>query len=755
MFRQATRQKNETTDEYHMRLRQLLKHCEFADVEFEIKMQIVCNGTSSRLRKKALKERDYSLKDMLIDSRKSETSNAQASGMEEKIKDAQLNKLEKTLTKSKCYNCGFAYPHLDRPCPAENSTCNSSGITGHFARVCRKKGKQRFPKPQEQSQPTEQSNTKLSKHDMKRSKRRNHARTAKERRDSSTESSSEEDYAYSVKNKGNPKTKTTICINSRKINFINDTGATVDVIDSKTYDRLQSSVKLFKRTTKIFAYGSDKPLPLKGQFQAALESDKRFTNSVIHDVEGSSGNLLRAKTAQDLGLIQLVNKVTEIDTEETEVDRRETETTESTNTRNIKQTLSKTASSLPKCTDQNIQRIIDKYETVFVGEGKLSTQQVKFHIFDWNNTHQRAFEQVKKKLTQAPTMAYFDTAKRSLLIVDGSPLGICAILAQRDKSTELYRIISYASRALSPVESRYSQTDIEALSLVWGIEHFRLFLLGTEFDVYTDHKALEAIFNNPKSKPPARIERWMMRLQPYNFRVTYKKGTFNEVDYLSRHPVTNQPRTTVEERIADNHGNFIINHTVPKSMTLQEIKDATKGDVTLMKLQECLKTGKWEEKDTELKLYRLCAEELSMNQTGDLVLKGSRIVKPKSLQDRATKLGHGGHQGIEKTKSLLREKIWYAGMDDKVKKMIENCAACQAVGPSNSPEPMRISPTATEPWQSLAINFYGPVPCSGQYLLVVIDTYSKFPEVEIIKSTSAKACIPNICHSWHTSENTN
>ena len=132
---------------------------------------------------------------------------------------------------------------------------------------------------------------------------------------------------------------------------------------------------------------------------------------------------------------------------------------------------------------------------------------------------------------QAPTMAYFDTAKRSLLIVDGSRLGICAIFAQQDKSTELYRIISYASRALSPIDSRYSQTDIEGLSLFWGNEHFHLFLLGTEFDVYTDHKALEAIFNNPKSKPPARIERWMLRLQPYNFRVIYRKGTFNEEGY--------------------------------------------------------------------------------------------------------------------------------------------------------------------------------------------------------------------------------
>ena len=225
--------------------------------------------------------------------------------------------------------------------------------------------------------------------------------------------------------------------------------------------------------------------------------------------------------------------------------------------------------------------------------GPLRELTKKNHIFKWNNTHQRAFEQVKKKLIQAPTMAYFDTAKRSLLIVDGSRLGTCAILAQQDKSTELYRIISYASRALSPIESRYSQTDIEGLSLFWGNEHFHLFLLGTEFDVYTDHKALEAIFNNPKSNPPARIERWM--LQPYNFRVIYKKGTFNEADYLSRHPVTSRPRTTVEERIADNRVNFNINQTVPKSMTLKETKDATKDDVTLMKVRECLKTGKWEE----------------------------------------------------------------------------------------------------------------------------------------------------------------
>ena len=145
MFRQASQQDNETIDEFHTRLRRLAKHCKFVDVEFEIKMQIVCNSTSSRLRKKALKESNYSLKDMLIDGRKSETCSAQASGMEEKFKDGQLNQVERKPAQSKCYNCGFAYPHLDRPCPAANSTCNSCGILGHFSRVCRKKERVVFP----------------------------------------------------------------------------------------------------------------------------------------------------------------------------------------------------------------------------------------------------------------------------------------------------------------------------------------------------------------------------------------------------------------------------------------------------------------------------------------------------------------------------------------------------------------------------------------------------------------------------------
>ncbi len=148
-----------------------------------------------------------------------------------------------------------------------------------------------------------------------------------------------------------------------------------------------------------------------------------------------------------------------------------------------------------------------------------------------------------------------------------------------------------------------------------------------------------------------------------------------------------------------------------------------------------------------------------MSQTGDLVLKGSKIVILKALQDRATKLGHEGHQGVEKTKSLLREKIWYPGMDDKVKKVIENCVACQAVGPNNPSEPMRITPTATEPWQSFGNQFLRSntaqwtilTSCHRDLFLI---SGSGNCQIDINQSLYPEA-EPHICHSWYTLKDKN
>ena len=128
-----------------------------------------------------------------------------------------------------------------------------------------------------------------------------------------------------------------------------------------------------------------------------------------------------------------------------------------------------------------------------------------------------------------------------------------------------------------------------------------------------------------------------------------------------------------------------------------------------------------------------------------MVLRGNRIVVPSKLRERAVDLAHVGHQGIVKTKSLIREKVWFPGIDKMVKDKVDNCLACQAVTPSKSSrvEPLQMTPLPSGPWKMLAMDFLGPFP-SGDYLLVVIDEHSRFPEVEIVKSTSAKFVIPRL-----------
>ena len=103
-------------------------------------------------------------------------------------------------------------------------------------------------------------------------------------------------------------------------------------------------------------------------------------------------------------------------------------------------------------------------------------------------------------------MAYFNLEHETEVIVDASPVGFRALLVQYDKDQNM-SAIALASRALTDIEQRYSQTEREALGVTWAILHFHLYLAGSSFRVVTDHEPLLALFNNPTSKPPTRIER--------------------------------------------------------------------------------------------------------------------------------------------------------------------------------------------------------------------------------------------------------
>ena len=86
--------------------------------------------------------------------------------------------------------------------------------------------------------------------------------------------------------------------------------------------------------------------------------------------------------------------------------------------------------------------------------------------FKWAAEKQRSFQELKKLITQAETLAYYQVGCRTRIVPDASPVGLGAVLTRQQVG--VWRVISYAWRSLSDVECRYSQTEKEALALVWA-----------------------------------------------------------------------------------------------------------------------------------------------------------------------------------------------------------------------------------------------------------------------------------------------
>ena len=203
----------------------------------------------------------------------------------------------------------------------------------------------------------------------------------------------------------------------------------------------------------------------------------------------------------------------------------------------------------------------------------------------WSEKHAAAFAEVKNALSVDATNAYFSPNKHTTIIVDASPVGLAAFLTQEG------RTISYASRSLSATEQKYSQTEREALAIIWACEHFHIYVCGANFTVVTDHQPLVHIWK--KVNPPLRIARWALRLQQYSASIQYKPGKDNPADYMSRHPAQTSVKSNQEERIAEEYVNFIANTSTPVVLTLADIKTATAVDATLQTVIQLARSGQW------------------------------------------------------------------------------------------------------------------------------------------------------------------
>ena len=174
------------------------------------------------------------------------------------------------------------------------------------------------------------------------------------------------------------------------------------------------------------------------------------------------------------------------------------------------------------------------------------------------------------------------------------------------------------------------------------------------FKVITDHKTLKRIWQ--KARPPLRIKRWGLRLQPYKFSIEYRPGTKNPADYMSRHPHLSEAKaTSCEQKFAEHYVNFIAETSTLPAMSLKEVKDATSQDKTLMKAIEYVYNGRWfeikflsnsEADIKELQELSNVREELSC--LDNVLLRGHKIVLSAKLRNKAVSIAHEGHQGMNR-----------------------------------------------------------------------------------------------------------
>lgn len=95
-------------------------------------------------------------------------------------------------------------------------------------------------------------------------------------------------------------------------------------------------------------------------------------------------------------------------------------------------------------------------------------------------------------------------------------------------------------------------------------------------------------------------------------------------------------------------------------------------------------------------------------------------------------LAHEGHPGMTIMKQRLRAKVWWPKLDQQVENYVKTCKGCMMVSAPPAPEPMKRRELPSAPWQHVAIDLLGPL-SSGHSLLVVVDYFSRYIEVEIMK----------------------
>ena len=281
------------------------------------------------------------------------------------------------------------------------------------------------------------------------------------------------------------------------------------------------------------------------------------------------------------------------------------------------------------------------------------------------------------------------------------------------------------------------------LAAVWGCEKMSKYLHGLPlFVLQTDHKPLIPILNYKLlSEMSPRIQRLRTRMLRFSYTAEYVLGTsLKDANALSRAPV-HVP--SIEDEIAEKeiafHVNSIIDSIPATDSRLSEIRRELKVDKSIQEVIKMVKEG-WPENKSlcspEVQLYWGIQDELT--DINGLLLRGSRLVIPKSLRRSILEKIHTGHLGIEKCRRRARQSIYWPGINNQVDQMIKRCQTCLELLPSKKKEPLNPHEIPGKPWVKVGTDLfqYG----KNNYL-VLMDYYSLWPEVYQLKTPNAECVI--------------
>lgn len=367
--------------------------------------------------------------------------------------------------------------------------------------------------------------------------------------------------------------------------------------------------------------------------------------------------------------------------------------------------------------------------------------------FVWTNLEESEFQRLKNEALQTiKRLGYYNPKDRIELFVDASPIGLGAVLVQFNTSN-IPRIIACASKALTPTEQRYPQTQKEALAVVWGVERFSSYLLSKSFTIRTDAEANEYIFSGSHRlgrRAASRAESWALRLQSYDYRIERVSGSENVADALSRLVEVTQDAAPFDE---DDESHFLYTLDVGNmEITWSDIEKCSETDGELELVREALQNDVWPDC---LRKYE--AQKKNLHYLGAMVFKDDRSVLPLSLRMNAMRAAHSGHAGEVAMKRIMRDFFWWPGMSAEVERFVKGCETCVLLSKKNPPLPLSSRTLPNGPWEILQIDFLSlPNFGSGEFLIVT-DTYSRHITVTEMESISAKhtnAALCNVFKIW-------